>query len=323
MFRVLMVTAQLPTSSNPASMIFVLRQVEALRRAGIEVDVLEIEGPKAIKYPLSILRLRKSLASVDIVHAHYGYSGWVARCQRHKPVVISFIGSDLLGSRNTNGQKTLFGRMVVQLNRLFARTTDAVIVQSPQMAQIVAPVKADIISNGVDIQFFQPCEQISAKRELGWPQYKRYILFPSSPNRPEKNYPLAKAVVAETAKQTWVPIELIPLWNVVPKQVSLYMNACDAMLMTSFSEGSPNVVREAMACNLPVVSVPVGDVPELLSGVESCAIRPWQAEALAEALVTVLKNQPRSNGRDSLLRKRLDLESVAMKIKGVYEEVLK
>jgi glycosyltransferase involved in cell wall biosynthesis len=104
--------------------------------------------------------------------------------------------------------------------------------------------------------------------------------------------------------------------------VLLYMNACDVLLMTSFSEGSPNVVKEAMACNLPVVSVLVGDVPELLAGIKGCVMCPREAEALGAALVQVLRDGQRSAGRLALQRKGLDQESVARKIMTVYAEVL-
>lgn len=318
-----MVTGQLPSPTRPASGVFVARQIESLKKAGIKVKTVEITGPKVLKYPLSIRYLWKHLPSADLVHAHYGYSGWVARSQREKPVVVSFMGSDLLGTQNTTGRPTLLSRLVVPLNRAFGRSLDAVIVKSAEMARLVAPVKAHIIPNGVDLQTFQPIAQAQARRQLGWSEERHYILFPSSPNRTGKNYPLAQGAVMQACKHLAEPIELVVLSGLPHERVPLYMNACDALVMTSFSEGSPNVVKEAMGCNLPVVSVPVGDVPELLSGVEGCAIRPWQAEALAEALVSVLKSKPRSNGRDTLLRKRLDLESVAMKIKAVYEEVLK
>jgi len=317
-----MVTGQLPSLARPASGVFMARQFESLKRAGIKVKTVEITGPKVLKYPLSIRHLSKHLLSADLVHAHYGYSGWVARSQGRKPVVVSFMGSDLLGTQDTTGRPTLLSRLVVQINRAFARTVDAVIVKSAEMAKVVAPVKAHIIPNGVDLQTFQPMEPALARRELGWSEERHYVLFPASPNRTGKNYPLAQAAVMQATKRLPDPIELVALSGVPHERVPVYMNACDALLMTSFSEGSPNVVKEAMGCNLPVVSVPVGDVPELLSGIEGGAIRPWQAEALAEALVAVLKSKQRSAGRDTLLRKRLDLESVAMQIKGVYEKVL-
>jgi glycosyltransferase involved in cell wall biosynthesis len=203
-----------------------------------------------------------------------------------------------------------------------ARTVDAVIVKSAEMAKIIAPVKAHVIPNGVDLQTFRPLDTYEVKTLLGWAKSKRYVLFAGCPDEPRKGFPLARATVMNAATQMAEPLDLVPLWEIAPDRVPLYMNASDALLMTSFLEGSPNVVKEAMACNLPVVSVPVGDVPKLLAGVKGCVICPRQAEMLGAALVQVLRDGQRSAGRMALQRKGLDQESVARKIITVYEEVL-
>jgi glycosyltransferase involved in cell wall biosynthesis len=323
MYRVMMVTGQLPTPAQPGSMAFIVRQIESLKRIGVKVNTLEITGCHKFKYLKSVPRLWKFMESADLIHAHYGYSGWMARSQGRKPVIVSFMGDDLLGTPDATGRTSLFSRVVVQMNRLFARTADAVIVKSPEMAQIVAPVKAHVIPNGVDLHIFQPMKPAAARRELGWTEDRRYVLFPGSPNIPRKNYPLAQAAVTQATKHTPKPIELVVLWGVPPERVPLYMNACDALLMTSFIEGSPNVVKEAMGCNLPVVSVPVGDVPEQLAGLHTGGtIRPREASVLGEALAATFTAEQRSNGREALLHKGLDMESVAMKIRRIYEDVL-
>lgn len=321
--RVLMVTSQLPTPTQPGSMAPLARQIESLRAVGVQVDVLEIKGTKILKYFQSLSHLPAIAASADLVHAHYGYCGWVARTQFSKPVVVSFMGDDLLGTPDAEGRARLFSKLMVQVNRRLAHTVDAVIVKSNGMAQIVAPIKAHIIPNGVDLQNFRPIAAHEARTLLGLTEDKRYILFPGCPDEPRKGFALAQAVMQYTATHRTEPLELITLWGVMPNRVPLYMNACHAMLLTSFWEGSPNVVKEAMACNLPVVSTPVGDVPELLTEVEGCAVCPREVEALAEALIHILVSTTRTDGRVALERKGLDLKSVAQKITNIYEEVLK
>jgi glycosyltransferase involved in cell wall biosynthesis len=301
-----------------------VRQIRSLREAGAQVDVLEVKGIKMLKYLQCLPMLHALAREVDLVHGHYGYCGWLARSQFGKPVVVSFMGDDLLGTPDDRGRVGALSKLVVQIDCRLARAVDAVIVKSAQMASVVARagVKAQVVPNGVDMQAFQPMEPCRARELLGWSQEKRYVLFPSSPDIPGKRFALAQAAVAGAAPRVDRPLELVKLWSVSPDKVPLYMNACNAMLMTSFLEGSPNVVKEAMACNLPVVSVPVGDVPELLEGVANCAICPRDPEALASALVDVLASSRRSDGRSAVVRKGLDQESVARRIMGIYEQVL-
>lgn len=320
--RVLMLTSQLPTPTQPGSMAPVWRQIESLRALGVQVQVQEITGTRGLKYLRSLTRLWALAPTVDLVHAHYGYCGWVARAQFSKPTVVSFMGDDLLGTPNEAGRVTPLSRLLVYADRRLARVVDAVIVKSPEMARVVAPVKAHVVPNGVDLRTFRPLDAHAARAELGWTEDRRYILFAGRPDNPRKGFPLAQAAVTSASRRMGEPLELVTLWGIAPDRVPLYMNACQAMLMTSLWEGSPNVVKEAMACNLPVVSVPVGDVAELLAGVEGCALGPRDGEALGTLLAQTLTDGRRSAGRRALERKGLDQESVARRIVKIYEEVL-
>jgi len=301
----------------------VIRQAESIRAAGAEVDVLELRGHPKLKYIQGALQLRQRLDSADLVHAHFGYWGWVARTQFRKPVVISFMGNDLLGKPTATGQTKALSRLVVQINRRLARSVDAVIVKSDEMARVVAPVRSHIIPNGVDLGVFYPMDRDEARMKLGWPRDgKRFVLFPSHPDLPVKGFPLAQAVVEWAAPRVAQPIELVALRDVPPEQVPYYMSASDAMLLTSFQEGSPNVVKEGMACNLPVVSAAVGDVADLLGGVAACKACPREKESLGTALVHILNHEQRSDGRTALKLRNLDSDSVARRIIKIYEEVL-
>jgi glycosyltransferase involved in cell wall biosynthesis len=320
--RVLMVTSQLPTAAEPGSMAPLARQIESVRATGAHVEVLEIKGGRGLKYLRALPRLWELARAVDLIHAHYGYCGIVARGQFGKPVVVSFMGDDVLGTPDGEGRVTPLSRLVVYADRWLAHVVDAVIVKSAEMAQVVAPVRAHIVPNGVDFQTFRPMESAAARAELGWTDDKGYVLFAGCPDNPRKGFPLARAAAMSASRRMGQPLELVPLWGVAPDRVPLYMNACRALVMTSLWEGSPNVVKEAMACNLPVVSVPVGDVPELLDGVEGCAVGPRDADALGALLAQVLADGRRSEGRAALERKGLDLESVARRVVGIYEEVL-
>jgi glycosyltransferase involved in cell wall biosynthesis len=320
--RVLMVTVELPTPERPGTLAPLARQIDSLRAAGLHVDVLEIKGMPKLKYAVALRRLWALAPQADLIHAHYGFCGWLARLQRRRPVVVSFMGSDLLGSPDPTGRISRLSQLEVQANRWLARLADAVIVKSAEMAELVAPVPAHVIPNGVDPRLFRPIPPAEARAALDWPPGRRYVLFPGSPANPRKNFPLAKAAVEHAATRLGEPIELVPLGGVAPDRVGLYMNACDVMTMTSYLEGSPNVVKEAMACDLPVVAVVVGDVPELLAGVKHCAICPRDPAALGVALEQVLRDGQRTNGRLALQRLRLDLDSVARQVIRIYEDVL-
>jgi glycosyltransferase involved in cell wall biosynthesis len=322
--RVLMVTPQLPAPTRPGSMGMAptARQIESVRALGADVDVLEIRGVKRLKYLQCLPTLHSLARSADLLHAHFGYCGWLARTHVTRPVVLSFMGDDLLGTPDYEGRVSTLSKLVVHIDRWVARAVDAVIVKSAEMARIVSPVRAHVIPNGVDLNVFRPLDTRDARERIGLAAGTRYVLFPGRPEDPHKGFALAQDVIRQTARHTGAPIELVPLRGVAHDQVPLYMNACDAMVLTSFAEGSPNVVKEAMACNLPIVSVPVGDVPELLAGVTGCAICPRDSAALGRALAHVVSEGRRTEGRSALERKGLDQGSVARRIMTVYRDVL-
>lgn len=320
--RVLSLSVPLPTAEDPNTMAPLARQLDSLRQAGVEVDTIEIDGPPKLKYPMTLVDLYRALPEVDLVHAHYGYAGWLGRCQLRKPLVVSFMGSDLLGIPDATGAVSRSSALTVAMDRWFARTVDTVIVKSPQMAEIVAPVPCHVVPNGVDIESFRPLARAEALERLGWSDGVRRILFAGNPARAVKGYPLAEAATAVARTKVDEPIELVALHQVDGNDVPLYMNACDVMIMASFFEGSPNVVKEAMACDLPVVSVPVGDVEHLFDGVGGYVVRPRDAEELGLALSTALMNQAPVEGRAAILAKGLDLESVAQRLVSIYREVI-
>ena len=321
--RVLMVTSKLPSGTSSVDMAPLVRQIQSLREAGAEVQLLEVTGLPKLKYLQSIPRLLNMARRVDIIHAHYAFCGWLARLRPRKPVVVSFMGDDLLGTPDDEGRVGRLGRLVVRTSRWLARRVDGVIVKSPEMARVVAPVPAHVVPNGVDMKTFQPMDPSQARRELGWSEEHRYVLFPGNPRNPRKGYRFAnEAVDHARSLSDAANIELIPLWNVPPENVPLYMNACDVMLMASYIEGSPNVVKEALACNLPVVSVPVGDVAEMLEGVAGCRLCRRDPQEVGEALTEFIRETRRSAGRDALERRGLDLATVAQRVMSIYQEVL-
>ena len=188
------------------------------------MDVFEITGLPVLKYLQALPAEWSLLAAADVVHAHFGYCGWLARSQVRKPVVVSFMGDDLLGTPDAAGRLKPFSRWMVAANRRLAGMVDAVIVKSAEMADVVAPVTSYVIPNGVDLQTFQPLDKGKTRATLGWDEHKRYILFPGNPADPRKGFQLHQAAIERASTQMGEALEVVTLWKVAPEQVPLYMN---------------------------------------------------------------------------------------------------
>lgn len=249
--------------------------------------------------------LYESFGSYDLIHANYGLTGPAALAQPTKKVVLSLWGSDLYGR-------------YAPVSKLCARLADAVIVMSEEMAAAV-PTDCHVIPHGVDFDLFRPIDHSMAQSELGWNPDRSHVLFPYAKTRPEKDFPLAERVVDAASEQVDGEVELHVVHDVAHERMPVYMNAADVLLLTSEHEGSPNSVKEALACGLPVISTDVGDVRERLSGVSPSGVGQTTAELTAE-LVSVLDQGTRSNGREQA--RDLSLEQMAHRIDEVYDSVL-
>ena len=233
------------------------------------------------------------------------------------------MGDDLLGTPyNDTGNLKKLSLIAVRCNQFMSSGYKRIIVKSSEMADILAPVPCEVVPNGVDIEAFQPIEREAACKALTIPSDGFHVLFPGNPKNPRKGYPLATAAIAIAEKTLGKPIRLLALSGVAIEQVPLYMNACHAMLMTSFIEGSPNVVKEAMATNLPIIGVPVGDVHQLLEGVENCSRCSRDPAEIGNALARTLLTNKRSTGRSAILARGLDLKSVSQRIASIYRQSL-
>jgi len=320
--RALMITSEWPTPGRPRTTHFIRRQADFLRAAGVDVDVLHFKGGKRPwNYLKAWVRLRRRLARkpYDLVHAQFGQSGLPALPKR-LPLVVTFRGDDLEGIVGGDLQVTSAGRILQFVSRMVARSADACIVVSEHMKRLLPPsVPTQVIPSGLDLELFRVIPQEEARRHLGLPSDKRLVLFVGQPATPRKRYALARASVDILNRS--LPAELIVAWGALHTDMPFFLNACDALVFTSMQEGSPNAVKEALACNLPVVSVPVGDVASRLRGVEGCELcvddRP---ETIAAALERVLRSGRRSAGRDTV--KHLDERWLTQEVIAVYRSVL-
>ena len=291
---------------------YVTNQVQALADLGVESDVVEVPGGAGSdgRSPFDYLRfcriVRDELSTRhDLVHANFGLTIPGAIAQRRVPVVTSLVGTDLMGR---------YGGATKQLTRF----CDEVIVVNDEMRDLV-PGDAHVIPYGIDVQMFRPMDRTSARKKIGWPTDRYCVLFPYSTERPVKNYKLAERVVEMASEQLGEEIELRSITGLDYSLIPAYMNAADTLLLTSHREGSPSTVKEALACNTPVVATPVGDVPARLSRVDHCATSDSVVE-LAEALCDAVTARERPNGRDAV--RDATLERMGERILNVYERTV-
>ncbi|WP_276261488.1 glycosyltransferase [Haloglomus litoreum] len=286
-------------------------QLDALGRHGVDHETVAIGGKRGadgrtpLAYGSFYLRaLRASLGEFDLVHANYGLTGPPAVLQPRHPVVLSLWGTDLFGRYEP-------------VSRFCARHSDAVIVMSPGMAEAL-DTPCEVIPHGVDLDVFRPADRTAARERVGWPTMGHQVLFPYPPDRPVKNYPRAQQVVAAARDRLDAPVELRTVQGVPHDRMPDYMNAADALLLTSDHEGSPNAVKEAMACNLPVVATDVGDVAERLDGVTPSSVSD-RDQGLVDGLVAALEGG-RSDGREAA--REVSVERMGERLIDVYRRVL-
>ncbi|MFW5918641.1 MAG: glycosyltransferase [Halanaeroarchaeum sp.] len=293
------------------------QQVDALSAIGVEQTTIAVPGKRRTgeegqrsRSIVDYLRfypsvLRASLGDFDLVHANYGLTAPAAIAQPRLPVVVSLWGSDLMGGLDW-------------VSKWCSRRADATIVMSAEM-QAELSTNSHVIPHGVDLSLFEPRSQRRARESVGWRLDAHQVLFPYPTSRPVKDYPRAERIVEAARERVDGPVVLQSLEYVPHETVPTYMNAADAMVLTSRREGSPNTVKEAMACNLPVVSTDVGDVRERLDGVRPATVSDTD-EDLVAGLVDVLERGVDSNGRE--VAASLSLESMARAIRSVYESVV-
>ncbi|MCX6032762.1 MAG: glycosyltransferase [Chloroflexi bacterium] len=317
-----MITSEWPTAEHPEWVPFLVQQVNSLRRAGVEVDVFHFRGAKK---PWNYLKARRSVQQrlesthYDLIHAQFGQSALLALPCR-PPLVVTFRGSDVLGIVGRDGKLTKSGRLLQFSSRIVAHWADDAIVVSRCLMEHLPKRSYYVIPGGIDFKLFHPGDQSQARQDLGLDSDRRYVLFGANPGNFLKRFDLASQAV-DLAWRQFPDLEMVVLKNVPHEQVPLYMIACDALLLTSVHEGSSNVVKEALACNLPVVSTDVGDVRERLGPVVGCVVcEDDRPETIAAGLSQVVSKRQRVQGWNAV--QDLDEDRVTQQVIQVYQKRL-
>lgn len=290
---------------------FVQSQFDSLKEKGLDMILFPVVGHGAAAYLRAVRKLRKLVRreKPDIVHAHYSICGYVASLATlflKTKVVVS-----ILGSFPVNDRKCKIVRFCIK------HIWDRTLVKSRRTADQLR-LDLPVIPNGVNLERFRLMDQGSAREACRFEDGKKYIIWCSHPSRPEKRYSLAQDAVALLHDGNVV---LYPVFDRPHEAIVKYMCAADVLLLTSVSEGSPNVIKEAMACNCPLVSTDVGDVKWVTEGVEGTYVASDDSPgSISACLRKALEFNKRTMGRDEIVRKGLSSGSIAERIIELYRE---
>jgi glycosyltransferase involved in cell wall biosynthesis len=309
--RVLVVTNFMPDASAPQRGRWVRDQADEVRRRGIEVDVFEFARGRD-EYLPATRRLRSLLRRqrFDLVHAHYGLAGWVARLAGAKPLVVSFHGTDVRHHLVGHLSRRLAWRV-----DLVAGVSRALFLPEDGRPGLPAVPGSAVLPCGPDLRRFEPLPRAKARRQLGLDPDGPYLFFPANPARPEKRHDRAAAVAAACEA------DLLTGGSIEPEQMPLWINAANAVFVTSDYEGFGMAAVEALACEVPVLSTDVGIAPYALGGIDGCLCAPFDVDvwaALARQHLAAPDPRVAGAGRAATL----SASGMAERVIEAYETVL-
>lgn len=312
--------------SDASSVPFIGEQLASLQQQGVETLSYALPGRGLSTYFTAIPRLRKCIQTTrpDLIHAHYALCGLTALlCFSRKPVVVSMMGSDILGEYTGVNKISVRSRIVMRLALLVQWLAKGVIAKSENIKQKLRfPAKSIVLPNGVDLSRFCPGNREASRQRLGLQPGKQYILSLSNPAHAWKNPGWTREALRHLNNDR---VEFLSPYPVGREEVVHYLNAADVFVQTSFMEGSSNVLKEAMACNCPVVATAVGDSAWVTGDTEGCFLTGFSLPQFTKALQQALdfaETRGRTRGRDRILLLGLDQQTIARKLKAYYTEIL-
>jgi teichuronic acid biosynthesis glycosyltransferase TuaC len=321
--RILIVTTEWPTSQRPYRVPFLTRQIDLLRNRGLEFEIFHFEGRRnPFNYLKAFIKIQRKISSnkFDVIHAQWGQSA-LPILFSEIPLVVTFRGSDLYGITRTDGTYSVLGKILTYLSSLTARKAKAIILVSAAMRKLlpkISQTKVSIIPTGINLNLFRPLSMEECRIKLGLDLTKKFVLFGGDPERADKRFNLASESLVYVNQK--YPVEFLIARNVEQTAMPLYINAANLILLTSKHEGSPNIIKEALACNKPIVTVNVGDVSERIGSIRGSRITDDSPISIAEAITGVLEEKEFYESRNSILE--LDENLITDQIIDIYNHIL-
>jgi teichuronic acid biosynthesis glycosyltransferase TuaC len=319
----LIVTTEWPTSQKPYRVPFLTRQIDLLRNRGLEFEIFHFEGRRnPFNYLKAFIKIQRKISSnkFDVIHAQWGQSALPVLFSEI-PLVVTFRGSDLYGITRTDGTYSVLGKILTYLSSLTSRKAKAIILVSAAMRKLlpkISQTKVSIIPTGINLNLFRPLSMEECRIKLGLDLTKKFVLFGGDPERADKRFNLASESLVYVNQKYHV--EFLIARNVEQTAMPLYINAANLILLTSKHEGSPNIIKEALACNKPIVTVNVGDVSERIGSIRGSRITDDSPISIAQAITGVLEEKEFYESRNSILE--LDENLITDKIIDIYNHIL-
>lgn len=291
----------------------ILSQANSLIKNGVDVEFYLIKGKGIIGYISNIYPLRRKIKfiSPDIIHAHFSLTALIVSIVKSKPLIVSLMGSDV---KSSNKLKFLI--------RFFSKFSwNSTIVKSEDMKTSINLMEAKVIPNGVDIDMFFPMDKTKCQDALNWEEHKTHILFAANPIRPEKQYSLFEKAINLINKGNIVVHSLIDIEH---SEIPIYLNASDVVVLTSKWEGSPNIIKESMSCNRPIVATKVGDIEWLFGNTDGhylCCSNIIDIAKQINKAISYSKSLNITNGRERIMELQIDADSISKKIISLYSNI--
>lgn len=298
------------SANSDKIMPFVTEQGDELVRQGIVVDYFPIKGKGLMGYLKNLKALKKKILTdnYQIVHAHYGLSGALAVLQRKVPVIITFHNGETL---------TIIGNVISSIASLFSDFNIYVAKHIYDLTYFKRKNKSAVIPCGINLKELKIIPKEEAKKLMNLPDNKINILFGGNFANLRKNYPLAKEAINILPHKN---INLIELKGFSREQVTNLLCGCDLMLLPTKSEGSPQIVKEAMACNCPVVASNVADISDIFAETQGCFLTDFDSSNLAEAILKAINYKGRTNGREKM--EKYDNSKIVKEIVEIYNRLI-